>query len=406
MSTVWKRNLAMLWLSQLLVMAGYDALNPFVPLFMRDVLGLADAAQLAKYIAFYNISAFIGYGLSNPVWGWLGDRYGMKPMLLRGTFLTALFWPMMAYVSSPWTLILLRAITAVLAGTTAASQMMIARTAPLERQGFAQGTLTTAIWGGSMLGNVMGGLVIHYWNFTHAFWMCGVLYFVAGISIFFTSDHGGQAVAPKRTAAAKPRRLRLALPRVPAPVWGVIGLFVLMGLVRRVELPYISLRVAQLAEEGEAAYWTGFISAAVGLGAILSGVLFGHLIDKYGTRRLLFTVMGGTAFFMLAQGVGASLVLFGVARTLAYFMAGAIQPMMQKELATATPPEHRGIAFGLSTTAHAVGGSCAALLGAWLMRGFGVQGVFIGAAAVTAAAYPVFRHGLVRGNSAEMHSRD
>ena len=60
MSTVWKRNLAMLWLSQLLVMAGYDALNPFVPLFMRDVLGLADAAQLAKYIAFYNISAFIG----------------------------------------------------------------------------------------------------------------------------------------------------------------------------------------------------------------------------------------------------------------------------------------------------------------------------------------------------------
>ena len=267
MSTVWKRNLAMLWLSQLLVMAGYDALNPFVPLFMRDVLGLADAAQLAKYIAFYNISAFIGYGLSNPVWGWLGDRYGMKPMLLRGTFLTALFWPMMAYVSSPWTLILLRAITAVLAGTTAASQMMIARTAPLERQGFAQGTLTTAIWGGSMLGNVMGGLVIHYWNFTHAFWMCGILYFVAGISIFFTSDHGGQAVAPKRTVAARPRRLRLALPRVPAPVWGVIGLFVLMGLVRRVELPYISLRVAQLAEEGEAAYWTGFISAAVGLGA-------------------------------------------------------------------------------------------------------------------------------------------
>ena len=79
---------------------------------------------------------------------------------------------------------------------------------------------------------------------------------------------------------------------------------------------------------------------------------------------------------------------------LAYFMAGAIQPMLQKELAGATPHEHRGIAFGLSSTAHAVGGSCASLLGAWLMRGYGVQGVFVGAALATIAAYPLFRQGV------------
>ena len=392
MRTVWKRNLAMLWLSQVMVMAGYDALNPFIPLFMKNGLGLTESGELAKFVALYNICSFIGYGVANPLWGWLGDRYGMKPMLLRGTFLTSVFWPMMAFVSSPWTLVILRGTTAFLAGTTAASQMMIARTTPLERQGFAQGTLTSAIWGGSMLGNVVGGLIIHFYDYTCAFWMCGILYFLAGISIFFTCDRGTVA-APSSSKSAKPADRRV-WPGLAAPVWCVIALFLLMGLVRRIELPYVALRVEQLAEEGTAAYWTGFISAAVGLGAILSGVLFGHLIDKCSARRLLLPVIIGTALFTLLQGLGGNLLFFGIARTMAYFLAGAIQPMLQKELSTVTPPGHRGIAFGLSTTANAVGGSCAAVLCAALMRASGVQGVFVGAAATLAAAYPLFLWGM------------
>lgn len=391
---VWKRNLTMLWLSQLLVMAGFDAMSPFIPLFLKNGMGLTDTAQLAKFIAFYNIGAFVGYGIANPLWGWLGDRYGMKPMLLRGTFLTSVFWPMMAYATSPWTVVALRSLTAFLAGTTAASQIMIARTTPVERQGFAQGTLTTAFWGGSLLGNVAGGLVIHHSDYRTAFWLCGILYFLAGLFIFFTEDPVEREMS---VAAANPRPWwrRISCPKLPGAVWGVIGLFMLMGICRRIEVPFVSLRVEQLVGVQSADYWTGIVSAAVGVGAILSGVFFGYLIDRYPPRLLLPFILLGTALFTFLQGVWDGLAVFGITRTLAYFLAGALQPMLQKWLAIATPQNHRGIAFGLASTALSIGGSVAALVGATLMRKWGVPGIFIGASIAMAVGYPLFHWGML-----------
>ena len=72
--------------------------------------------------------------------------------------------------------------------TTAASQIMVARNTPDERQGFAQGVLSTAIWGGAMLGNVIGGLIIDGYGYRAAFWFCGILYFFAGFAILLTHD--------------------------------------------------------------------------------------------------------------------------------------------------------------------------------------------------------------------------
>ena len=102
----------------------------------------------------------------------LGDKFGIKPMLLRGTFVTAPIFAMMGYVKSPEMLIFLRFITASCAGTTAASNIMVVRTTPENRQGFALGLLSTAIWGGAMLGYVIGGVLIHYFNYEIAFWIC------------------------------------------------------------------------------------------------------------------------------------------------------------------------------------------------------------------------------------------
>ena len=387
----------MLWFSQILVMAGYDAMNPFIPLFMKNELGLTDPVQLSKFVALYNIASFIAYGVANPLWGWVGDKYGIKPMLIRGTFLTSIFWPMMAYSPSPWILVIYRGITAFLAGTTAASYMMIARTTPLERQGFAQGTLTTAVWGGSMLGNVVGGLVIHFYHYTHAFWICGIVYFLAGIFIFFTHDDASKSIAKVATEPQNKRPWwKFSTSSLSAQVWSIIALFVLLGVIRRIEQPYTSLRIEQMSGADMADYWTGIVSAFVGIGAILSGVIFGRLIDAYPAKKLMLPVIVGTAFFVLLQGIGQSLLFFSIARTLSYFVAGAIQPMLQKRLSAETPREHRGIAFGLSTTGVSIGGTVAAIMGAFFFRHFGAQGVFIGTAVVTVVSVPLFRMGFRR----------
>ena len=215
----WKLNLAMLWFSQLVIMAGFQALTPFVSLFIKNDMGVSSPGELAFAVAAFNFACTAGYAIFNPVWGVLSDRFGVKPMLLRGTFLTGIFFPMMAYSRSVWVLVLLRFISAACAGTTAASQMMVARNTPDEHQGFAQGVLTTAIWGGAMLGNVIGGLLIHFFNYKVAFWFCGLLYAVGGISILFTRD--GEIIRPsgKVVSHVTYRGLTAYLPKFSTAVW-------------------------------------------------------------------------------------------------------------------------------------------------------------------------------------------
>ena len=104
----WKVNLWMLWISQLFVMAGFAAMMPFVPLFMKAELGITDESDLAFYVSMFNVFSTGAYAIFTPLNGMLGDRFGLKLMLLRGTFLTAFIFPLMGYVSNVWILILLR----------------------------------------------------------------------------------------------------------------------------------------------------------------------------------------------------------------------------------------------------------------------------------------------------------
>ena len=82
----WKRNLALLWVSQLFVMVGFASTMPFIPLFVSDHLGISDPGPRGAVVAAFSFAATLGYGIFNPVWGALSDRVGVKPMLLRGTF--------------------------------------------------------------------------------------------------------------------------------------------------------------------------------------------------------------------------------------------------------------------------------------------------------------------------------
>ncbi|MBO7532829.1 MAG: MFS transporter, partial [Victivallales bacterium] len=252
----WKLNLVMLWFSQLLVMAGFSAMIPFIPLFLKDELMVTDKQDLALYITLFNFFGTMAYAIFVPIWGFLSDRFGVKPMLLRGTFVTAFIYPCMGYVTTPAMLVFLRFATAACAGTTSASQTMIARTTPDNRQGFALGLLSTAIWGGSMLGNVVGGLIIHYYNYLYAFWLCGILYFIAGFAVLFTKDDGAR-IPLHANPVAETKHVRLAprwLPDFGQAIWFMVLLFFTMGIIRGIETPYIALRIETIVGKGNADY--------------------------------------------------------------------------------------------------------------------------------------------------------
>ena len=385
----WKLNLAMLWFSQLVILAGFQALIPFIPLFIKNELGVVDQDELAFAVVAFNFFGTMGYAIFNPIWGMLADRFGVKPMLLRGTFLTCIFFPLMAYSKTVAVLVLLRFISASCAGTTAASQTMIVRNTPNEHQGFALGMLTSAIFGGAMLGYVIGGLLIYYFDYTVAFWVCGIFYLLGGISILFTRDGAIQVPTVKKKKHST-GSISMLIPKFSRAVWVLLGAFLLIGLVRNFEVPYIALQVETLTDKNSAALWTGITSAAVCAAAIISGIVSGYLVDRLPVVKILIPVLLISAVGLLLQGWAENLWIFCGARVLLYLAAGGLQPVFQKVLSSVTPQRKRGGAFGFASCFQSLGVMLAAVLSGEVFRHRGTEWVFYAGGVLFILTLPVF----------------
>ena len=390
----WKTNLALLWVSQLFVMVGFAAAMPFIPLFIADRLGIVETGARGAVVASFNFAGTLGYAIFCPIWGALSDRVGVKPMLYRGTFLAAFIFPLMAFASSSWELVAIRFVSAAMAGTTAASQILIVKNTPNDHQGYALGLLGTAFWAGSMLGNVLGGFAVVRFGYNIAFFFCGISYILAGILIFFCKEHKRDKSKAPLEDPAKARPSRGAF---TGPVLLVLGLVAAYSFVRFFELPYVAMRVEEIVGREDAARWTAISNAFIAVGAFLSGFIIGRLADHIRPAHLLVPALGITVVLLLVQALVNDVIVFTVSRTLLYLIGGGLSAVMQKMLALLTPPKDRGTVFGVQSTSHSAGVMLStAASGALIYQlgshpataAWGVRGVFLGAAILSLLFMP------------------
>ena len=409
----WKLNVTMMVLSQILVMAGFCAAMPFVPLYLKEGLGILNDGDRGLYLSLFNFFGTFAYGIFNPIWGTLSDRFGVKPMLLRGTFLTAFFFPMMAYVTNVWMLIALRFITAACAGTTVAAQTLLVKNTPENKQGLALGMLTTAYWSGLMLGNVLGGLVVSYYGYKNTFWFCGILYFAAGVFVLFAKDDYIPAREVSRTAKSekKHRPGRSLLPSFTVGVWLLMLLTVCCGLAFSFSSPYAPMLIEQVVGIKKAAFWTGITSAVAAVGSIVSGLLTGYLADRIPPLKILIPIYILTAFFMLLLGLtpilfadpeiqlsfwgkvctlDLNLLVLAVCRVMILLVVGGSGAVFMKMMSNATPKRKRGSVFGYRSTAHQIGCMLASCFAGWLVYVDGnVRSVYYCAALLIFLLFPL-----------------
>ena len=142
----WKRNLAAIWCGQIFSTAGTSMTIPFIPIYIRSELGIADEGARALAVSLFFSLGLFSFCLSNPLWGALGDKYGRKLMLLRAYFVTAVTFPAMYFMPNLFWLLLMRFVASMFSGTVAAAQALAAVTTPDKHQGFALGALSAAFW--------------------------------------------------------------------------------------------------------------------------------------------------------------------------------------------------------------------------------------------------------------------
>ncbi|MCQ2378769.1 MAG: MFS transporter [Victivallaceae bacterium] len=382
----WKKNLWFLWLSQLLGLAGFAGIMPFIPLFIHQKFGL-DGRELGDWVSAFNFFGMASFCLSNPFWGMLSDRYGRKVMLLRSSFCNAVCFPLFVVMPNCAMLVLMRFIASAFSGTTAAAQTLIATSVPDEKQGFALGLLSSAIWSGTMLGYLFGTVVVSHFDYLGGFLLCGTLYALSGfIVLFFVREN----FVPVVSVRQKPLRERLRF--FSGAVLLLLTFFALLGFARRFDEPYLSLMVRELAagrSEDFVVRWTGYISAAAAAGGILSGVVIGKLCDRFPPYFVALPMLPLAGFALVGQGISNSTAMLGAARFVTYFAAGGLEPAFLKLLAGATPPEQRGTAFGLSMSARMFGILSAAGVSGFVLHYLGLSAVYFTAAALMLALLPL-----------------
>ena len=316
----------------------------------------------------------------------LADRFGRKLMLLRASYAAAFFYPLLALAPNFWVLAGIRFVCSFFSGTVNPAQTLLIATTPSEKHGFALGVLSTATSSGNMLGYLLGGVIVHYYGYTTAFFTCGGIYLASGLLVhIFAKDDFNVKLAKKKRSKGQYTFREAA---TPAVIW-ILILFLFMGTSNRLVQPYMALLVEAVHGFKGAAFYTGIVSAASSVGGFFSGLCIGWLCDRIAPRKLLLPILLFGTAFTAAIALSPNVEMLILSRFLAAFAVSGIQPVLQLMLTKITRKELRGTYFGWSASINTAGGIICSFLGGSVVWLTGVRGVYITAAIILALMIPL-----------------
>ncbi|MFC4099929.1 MFS transporter [Paenibacillus xanthanilyticus] len=392
----WKKNLAVLWVGQFLVMAGMTMIIPFLSLYLQSDLGLTDAHETATWAGIIFAGNFVTSFLFQPLWGKLSDRYGRKMMLLRSGFGMAIVMVLMGFAQNPWHLLLLRMVNGTISGFNPASVSLISATTPKERMGFAMGTLQSGGIAGTILGPFIGGLMADAIGFRPIFYVTGLLLFLASLLAMFVVKESFD----RTKAAAKPNISVMAgfrkLGRIPqlASLFAVTFLiqFAMIG-----PMPLMPLYVQEL--HGTAvnlAFWSGLVGSATGLSNMIASPLLGRLSDRIGQERVLGVSLVGAALLFVPQAFASTVWQLLALRFVQGMFLGGLIPSVNALIRKHTPDGMESRSFSLNSSTLSLGNMIGPIAGGVISGWIGIEGVFIVSAVLFAVNAVWVRWSLIR----------
>ena len=144
-------TLAVVFVTILIDFVGFSVLIPVLPL-LADRLG-ASALQVGWIVALYGLAQL----LFLPVWGWVSDRIGRRPVILISLLGTAVSFAVLAAAKTILVLYVARALTGLFAASIGAAQAVVTDlTRPTERAS-GMGMIGAAFGASLVVGPALGG---------------------------------------------------------------------------------------------------------------------------------------------------------------------------------------------------------------------------------------------------------
>jgi DHA1 family multidrug resistance protein-like MFS transporter len=371
----WQRTLGALWLAQTLTIIGFSLRTPFLPFFVAE-LGARNLETQVLWAGAINAGGAAVMAFTAPLWGALADRYGRKLMVLRAMVAGSLTIGLMALATSPWQLFVLRLVEGGFTGTVTASTTLAASTVPRERLGFGLGLMQMAVFSGSAVGPLIGGVLADQIGYRATFVLAGSLLLVSALLVAFLVEERFEP--PSRRAGhgetgGETWRLLLA----PALLGIVVSLFALRAASMALQ-PIVPLLVAQLARGSSAVNsLAGLAMGVSGMTSAVASVGLGRLSDRIGQRPLLIASGALAAATFLPLGLTTQVWQVIVLQALFGIASGGMLPTANALVARLTPEERRGTVYGFTTTASSLGAFVGPLVGTALAAALGLHAPFL-----------------------------
>jgi DHA1 family multidrug resistance protein-like MFS transporter len=311
-----------------------------------------------------------------PVWGVVADRYGRRLMIQRALFGATIVIGAMAFVRTPEQLFALRLLQGGVTGLVAAVSTVVSLTVPRERLAASLGMVQTALFTGNAIGPLLGGVVSDLVGFRVAFILTGLLFFCSGVlvTIFVAEPARDAAPGSKRAEAGGGWREFLGRREILA----ALAVMILIRFANFAPNPILPIYIQGLATEiTRLATISGLVVAATGVASTISALLVGSLADRFGRRTTLLVCLLAAAALCPPQAFVTSVWQLLVLRVLTGLALGGMMPIIQAIFTELTPPERRGMAFGILATAGSIGLGGGPLTGSLIAANFGIPAVFL-----------------------------
>ena len=365
-------SFVVLLVSQLAATMGFTFVLPFTPIYVQE-LGVTEAGSAAAWAGVVNSSTAVTMGLAAPLWGRLGDRVGLKPMLLRATVAGAVVVGLMGLVESPWQLLALKTLQGCLTGTVAAATVLVSATAPPERAGERLGTLQMVIFAAAAGGPFFGGVFADLVGIRASFGVTATLLAASAVLIFawVKEERPAEDEAEEESAGAwGPLPHRRLLP-------SLLALFVVQLAIMSAA-PALPGFIHTLMEEPvRVASLAGWIIATGALAASLGSVVGGRLAARFGARRVIIWTLLLAGISALPQAEVDSVALLWVLRVVTGLFLGIAVPVANLTIRGTVPSERQGEAFGVAATATSAGNAVGPVAGGMLAASFGFGAPFL-----------------------------
>ena len=336
----------LLFAIQLVSMGAMEMSGPFWPVHLRGLTTSESVFSFAS-IAVY-VGPMLGIILTSAFWGRIGDRYGHKLMMIRALAGLSLTQLGLALFSDIWVILILRFLQGAFAGYIAPAQAYgVSIEAPSRRARlFAILQISTNV--GSLLGAVVGGLILDYATF---FWiniiasaLCAVCTVIAAVTLPDVPPVKKAPTADKATPTGRSGSVWQG-----SPLLSLLGVMGILLLARMLPQTAFSLYVSSVFEVSNSV--VGLCYGLLALGFILSATAWSRYFEHRGQQetlqRMTYVVLGCIALTAVA-GITRNPLVFVLAYFIWGVLLGATTPVLMALISKTADSSQQGHVLGIA----------------------------------------------------------